>query len=363
MDKTKDKPVKILFLINALHTPGGTERVTTILANLLTTCGYDTGIVCLHGGGEPFFALDSGVKLFYIHPEGFRNIYTGLLSNIYKLRQLYKQERPDYVIDVCSAMSLMSIPASLGGITKVITWEHFNSNVDWNPVTTPLSRKLAALCSLKIVTLTRQDARNYRKRYDARNVITIPNPITIEPSPPSQLTGKRVLAIGRFTPQKGFDLLLEAWSKVRSREDGWTLRIIGEGEMEQQLKEAIRELGLSDSVEIISSTRRITEEYRQASIYVLSSRFEGLPLVLIEAMAMGLPIVSFDCETGPRDILIDGLTGVLVEPGDTDQLATELDKLMQDDKRRTYYSENAQKESRRFEPEAIVGKWCELLSE
>ena len=362
MDKTKDKKVKLLFLINALHTPGGTERVTTIIANLLTTCGYDTGIVCLHGGGKPFFALEPDVKLFYINPEGFKNIYTGLFPNIHKLRQLYKRERPDFVIDVCSAMSLMSIPASAGGITKVITWEHFNSNVDWNPVTTPLSRKLAALCSTKIITLTRQDAKNYRKRYDAKNVITIPNPITIEASSPSPLTNKRVLAVGRFTPQKGFDLLLDAWSKVQSREDGWTLRIIGQGEMESQLRDAIRELGLSDSVEIIPSTHQITEEYRQASIYVLSSRFEGLPLVLIEAMAMGLPIISFDCETGPRDIVIDGLTGVLVKPGDTDQLATELDKLMQDEKRRAYYSENALKESQRFEPEAIVNKWCQLLS-
>lgn len=362
MDKTKNKPIKVLFLINALHTPGGTERVTTILANLLTTCGYDTAIVCLHGGGKPFFALEPDVRLFYINPEGFRNIYTGFLRNIYNLRQLYKREHPDYVIDVCSAMSLMSIPASLGGITKVITWEHFNSNVDWNPVTTPLSRKLAALCSLKIVTLTRQDTRNYRKRYNARNVITIPNPITIEASTPSPLTGKCVLAVGRFTSQKGFDLLLEAWNKVRSKDDGWTLRIIGQGEMEQQLKDTICKSGLSGNVEIIPSTQLITEQYRQASIYVLSSRFEGLPLVLIEAMAMGLPIVSFDCETGPRDIVIDGLTGVLVKPGDTNLLATELDKLMQDDKRRTYYSENALKESRRFEPEAIVSKWCELLS-
>lgn len=353
--------MKILFLINSLHTAGGTERVTTIITNALSQRGYEVGVVALHGGGEPFFELSKNVKLHYINARGYKNIYFSFLSNVGKLRRLYKNEKPNFVVDVCSAMSLMSILAARGGVTKVITWEHFNSNVDWNPITTPLSRKLATKKAVKIVVLSNQDARNYQKRYGATNVMVIANPVTIQSAEPSKLDKKRVLAIGRFTEQKGFDLLLESWSKVRMQNEGWELRIIGQGDMQEKLRQSVQYFGIEGSIEILPPTTDVISEYQNASIYVMSSRFEGLPLVLIEAMAMGLPIVSFDCETGPRDLVESGITGVLVEPLNIDRLAQELDTLMADKVKQVEYSKNAIEKSKKYNVNAIIQHWTELF--
>ncbi|MFI3297003.1 MAG: glycosyltransferase family 4 protein [bacterium] len=352
----------IYFLINSLHTAGGTERVATIIANELSIRGYDIGLIALHGGGAPFFQINDNVKLHYVNPKGYKNIYTSYLQNVLSLHRLYKNNSVDIVVDVCSAMSLMSIPATIGLNTKVITWEHFNSNVDWNPITSPSARKLAKLFSTKIVTLTNQDKENYKLRYKAKNVTVISNPITINHTVQSNLSEKRILSIGRFTKQKGFDLLIHSWALLKNKHDGWKLRIIGHGELKNQLIDLIKELGVDDSVEILPPTTDVVSEYQNASIYVMSSRFEGLPLVLIEAMSMGLPIISFDCETGPRDVVDHQVTGVLVEPENIEHLAKAMYVLIRDKNRQLEYSRNAIVKSAEFDIDAIVKSWIDLFN-
>jgi glycosyltransferase involved in cell wall biosynthesis len=352
--------MKIFFFINTMHTAGGTERMTAVIANALANYGWNIGIVCLYGGGTPFFKVNNTIKIYYVNHR-VKNSYCYFLNNLFKLRKLYKKEKPDFVVDVCSAMSLLSIPAVWGTKINVITWEHFNANMDWNPVTSPLSRKLAVHYASKIVSLTRQDAAIYRQRYKATNVVVIPNPVTIDVTNKTKLTAKRVLAIGRFTPQKGFDLLIEAWHKVSSRNNGWTLRIVGAGEMQELLEQLVQKYNLSTSVEILPPTANVNTLYFDASIYALSSRFEGLPLVLIEAMAMGLPVVSFDCKTGPREIVVSGKTGILVEPENTGIFAKELDNLMQDLSKQRFFSQNAVEESKRFELFEIMNHWVKLF--
>jgi glycosyltransferase involved in cell wall biosynthesis len=212
-----------------------------------------------------------------------------------------------------------------------------------------------------IVTLTKQDAENYKKKFSAKNTICIPNPVTINTNEKSTLKEKVVLAVGRYSYQKGFDLLLDAWNEVHN--NGWKLRIVGSGEMEFILKEKIKLYGLHDSVELLPITKNIVEHYKNASIYVMSSRHEGLPLVLIEAMAMGLPIISFDCETGPRDIIENNVTGVLVPPLDVNQLAIELECLIMDENKRSLFSNNALKLVKKFEITEIVDSWEKLFKE
>jgi len=163
--------------------------------------------------------------------------------------------------------------------------------------------------------------------------------------------------------QKGFDYLIDAWSKVENRNNGWKLRIIGTGPLLPLMMEKIKQYNLEDSIELIPSSNNVIEQYQQASIYVMSSRYEGLPLVLIEAMAMGLPIISFDCETGPRDIVESDITGRLVPPFDINKLAFELDNLMNDESMRKFYSENAIRKVAKFDTEKIIDKWETLFHE
>ncbi len=155
--------------------------------------------------------------------------------------------------------------------------------------------------------------------------------------------------------------MIAAWAKTESRKNGWKLRIIGKGKLLPEITDKINQLHLAESIELIESTTNVNEHYLQSSIFVMSSRYEGLPLVLIEAMAMGLPIASFDCETGPRDIVEHGVTGLLVPVFDTEKLAMELDSLMSDEQKCKIFSENALKNVRKFETAKIVDQWEELF--
>ena len=343
--------MKILFVIRGLHDQGGIERVTSVIASELSKRGYQTGIVCLQQG-KPFFPLRSEVKLHYLKK--------GRALRISRLRQLYRVEKPDVVVFLGSHRLFMNAPAAKG--LRSITWEHFNSNINWHPLH-KLSRKIAVRTSQRIVTLTQRDADNYKRLFGATNAICIPNPITINDIEPSPLTEKRVLAVGRLAGQKGFDMMLDAWAKTTERRNGWQLRIVGSGSHLRQLERQISELGIGDSVEIIPATKDIKAQYRQASVMAMSSRYEGLPLVLIEAMAAGLPIVSFDCDTGPAEIVEDGKTGILVPPTDTDKLAQALDKMMSDEAMRRAFAQESLVSVKRFAVDNIVARWEKLLAE
>lgn len=351
--------MKVFFVIRGLHDSGGVERVTSVLANKLAEDKYDIGIVCLQKG-TPFFHINPDVKLYYLPDEKSSLFLPERFTRKDKLRNLYRREKPDIVIFVGSHRSLLNLPAAAG--IPNITWEHFNARVNWHPLH-KLSRKLAVKHSSRIVTLTHQDVENYKELFDAKNVVCIPNPITIENIEPSPLTEKRVLAVGRLASQKGFDLLLYAWQKTQNRRNGWKLRIVGSGRHLKDLKRQIEANDIEDSVEILPATKDILNHYKQASIYAMSSRYEGLPLVLIEAMASGLPIVSFDCQTGPAEVIQDNKTGFLVPALDVDKLAETLDKLMNNEHLRTKFSENSLKEVNRFSIDNIVSMWKDLFND
>lgn len=351
--------MKIFFSIKSLHLPAGTERATITIANELARRKHDVGIISLEKVAEPFFSVDSNIQFHYLyHSQDKRPSLVRDFSRRKKLKEIYRIEKPDIVVIVGSGRSFLNIPAARG--IKKITWEHFNLNINWH-LLHPLSKRMAARFSDCIVTLTQQDAINYEQKFSIRNVVCIPNSISIDDSTPSPLTEKRVLAIGRFVNQKGYDYLIDAWERTENRKHGWKLRVIGNGNLLPVIIEKIKQLQLEDSIEIIHSTNNVNEHYLQSSIYVMSSRYEGLPLVLIEAMAIGLPIVSFDCETGPRDIVEHGVTGILVPVFDVEKLALELDNLMSDEQKRKLFSENALKNVRKFETAKIVDEWEELF--
>ncbi len=343
--------MKIFFVTRGLHNHGGIERVTSVVANELSARGYHVGIVCLQKG-KPYFPLNKSVELLYV--EGSR------LMRLCNLKGLYKKQSPDVVVFLGSHRLLTNIPAAKG--FRNITWEHFNTNINWHPFH-KISRWLGAKYSNRIVTLTQRDADNYKKLFNAQNAICIPNPITINGVVPSDRRQKIVLAVGRLASQKGFDMLIDAWAKVDGRKDGWRLRIVGSGSHRKRLLVQIAQNGLADSVEIIPATPNISELYQSSALMVMSSRYEGLPLVLIEAMAYGLPIVSFDCDTGPSQIIEHNKTGLLVEPNNIDLLASSLDKMMSDKGLQTQCAANALQSVERFSTKNIIDQWEQLFVE
>jgi len=312
------------------------------------------------GNKSPFFKLNENITLMALFQTEV-NIYKSYLQSFWRYYLLIKKVKPDYIIDVCTALSLFSVPLRLLLPFKLISWEHFNTSVKWNAFTPRIARWLVSNFANNVVVLTNTDKVNYENTFSAKNVITISNPITISHQLKANLNSNIVLSIGRFTPQKGFDLLLHAWVIVQAKMPHIKLHIVGDGELKLSLLQLAGQLNISNSIQWFEPTSMIEKYYEESSLYVMSSRFEGLPLVLIEAKSFGLPIVSFDCETGPREIVRDQIDGILVPALDSNALAAAIIRLMQHESLRVRYGNSALNDMSRFSLDEIANKWVKIL--
>ena len=354
----------IVFFIGNLDRSGGTERITSVIANELVKYDYNIIILSLQKGLNPFFKIDKNIKLYSLHTEerssNFSNIY--IIKNLHNFLKIYSIE---YIIDVDIVLSFYSIPASFGLKTKIISWEHFHYFINvggvFQRIKRKIARRLASRYSNTIVTLTNKDKNQYLKNLNIKGkIISINNPVTIKHNFQSNIQSKIVLAVGRLTYQKGFDLLLKSWKFVIQEIPDWELYIVGSGEDKKMLENLSRKLNIYNSVKFISKTNEIEKYYMNSSIYVMSSRFEGFGLVLVEAKSFGLPIVSFDINCGPSDIVRDNIDGFLVEKDNIKELAKKIILLIKNEKIRKTFSKNSITD-RRFDINNIIPLWKDIL--
>ena len=211
----------------------------------------------------------------------------------------------------------------------------------------------------RFVVLTEEDKVSWT---ELNNVIVIPDPLAFTIDEVSPLANKRVMAVGRYVYQKGFDLLLQAWAKMENQHSDWELVVYGMGDRDPY-EQIIDDLRIDRSrCHLYGSTPDIKKEYLNSSLFVFSSRFEGFGMVLIEAMACGLPVVSFDCPCGPKDIVRHDEDGILVPSGDTDSLADAMHRLMSDDGLRKDMASKAIINVRRFQLDEIAQRWKTLFN-
>jgi glycosyltransferase involved in cell wall biosynthesis len=215
-----------------------------------------------------------------------------------------------------------------------------------------------------ITVLTERDRQIYSQMLDSiPRLERIANAAPAMDAAPSKLEHPIVIAAGRLTSQKGFDMLIPAFAKVVERQPGWTLRIYGDGPQRKSLERLIMEHRLSNNVLLMGPVQRLDLEMAQGSLYVLSSRFEGLPMVMIEAMSLGLPVVSFDCPTGPAEVIEDGRSGVLVPDGDVGALADAMLAVVEDADYRRALAAGAAERAKDYALDSIGARWEELISE
>lgn len=345
---------KIGFLINTLAKSGGTERVTTVLANALSELDYEVEVICMSKSTESFYELYDKVKVSYLSDKSSLR-----LTDYFSLgRRLIKASRHlDYIIGVGMDLCVLTVPMKLFNKTKVIGWEHFNLSVR-GPVV-GLGRMLGVWFADSIVTLTKFDFEQYRKK--TNKVKCIYNPVTVNVESVDNYESKRILCVGRLTNQKGFDMMVDIWAGLFSRYPEWHMAIVGDGDDELKLKAQAVTAGVGDSLKFFKATRDVASFYRSASIYAMSSRYEGLPLVLIEAQSVGLPLIAFNCETGPKEVITDGYNGYLIPAFDKDIFREKLETLMKDDTLRREMGGNALVNSNNFAKANIVPQWCEIL--
>ena len=352
---------KICFLIGNLNNAGGTERVTVIIANKLSRLGYDVSILSLVDGDKSFFLLDHNVQTYNLYRERI-SFKKNFISTVLKIRSFVKLHKINTFIVVDSISCVFTVPALSGLSVNHICWEHFNFNVDLGVSYRRLGRRLAARYCDSVVTLTERDKGYWLQDTKHKSQITaIANPC---PFPVQQYikeeNTKIVLAVGRLTYQKGFDMLLEAWIQVNEIMPGWMLKIVGEGEDRTNLTDFIKINKLADNVELVGNTDDVSQYYKQAEIFCLSSRFEGFPMVLLETLAFCLPVISFDCDTGPAEVLKD-TESILVPENDVSLLALSLVDLMKDNEQRKIISAKSKEKAKLYQPENIIGQWVDLI--
>lgn len=369
----------ILYNIAGFYRPAGMERVLADKANWLAAHGHSVTIVTTEQKGRSdAFRLDSRIKKVDLG-IGYEDNNGGSLwdklvhypgkqrRHLKALKQLLAELRPDITVSMfCNEVNL--IPRLQDGSRKVLE-VHFSRFKRlqygrkglWALVDRYRSRQDARLAQRyqRFVVLTQTDARNWSP---LENLRVIYNPVHFQPEKPAALDSKTVIAVGRYTHQKGLERLISAWARV-PRKEGWTLRLVGDGEDRQMLEQQINELGVGDSVILGRSEQDMAAVYANASFLVLSSRYEGLPMALIESQAFGVPSIAFDCPCGPREIITDGQDGLLVPEGDVTGLAKSISTLIVDEKLRKQMGRAAFQSAGRWSIDKIMPQWIALFEE
>lgn len=375
---------KICYCAPALYSAGGVERVVSFKASYFAEVyHYDVTIIVTEGKGrECFFPLSGKVKVVNLN-LGFEELWKAsfikkvflYLTKQFKYRRMLKSElmriRPDITISVLrrEINFINSIPDGSHKIGELhvnrSNYRNFCSR-DNNFVKrffahfwmNDLLRHLKKLGRMVVLT---EDAK--RDWPELSNVQLIPDPIPFKVDQVSTLSSKRIVSIGRYAYEKGNDLLLKAWAKVEKQCQDWTLEIYGQGN-QTPYRELMQEQGIDETrCHLHGSITDVTNIYQGSSIFTLPSRFEGFGLVIIEAMAYGVPVVTFDCENGPRNIIINNQDGILVKPFDIDEYAEKLLRLIKDDQLRFQMGKRAHESSQRYLIEDIAQKWKDLFDE
>ena len=379
---SENKRYKIVYCTPALYMAGGVERVLTLKANYFAEhFGYDITIILTEGKDKPlFYPLSDKVKVINLD-IGFEELWTCsflkkvliYLKKQHRFRKALTQElmrlRPDMTISLLRRE--INFITSIEDGSKKIGELHVNranyrnfesaeSNVIKNLFSKFWMKNLVQhLRRLDgFVTLTKEDLLQWP---ELKNVVVIPDPLAFYPTSKSPLESKRVIAVGRYAYQKGFDLLLRAWEKVEKQTSDWELVIFGQGDR-SPYDSLIDELHIDrQRCHLNGPTENIISEYLNSSVFVFSSRFEGFGMVLVEAMACGLPVVSFDCPCGPKDIVASGVDGILVENGNIDKLSEAVVSLIQDEKKLRRMACNAIDNVQRFNIEQVAQRWKSLF--
>ncbi|MFI0450383.1 glycosyltransferase family 4 protein [Actinomadura sp. 6N118] len=270
---------------------------------------------------------------------------------------------PDVLVGTRPSLNLLIAALAPRG-TTTIGQDHMNLPSYRPHLRREILRSYGRLTALAVLTeVSRADYETALAGTPVR-IVQIPNAVpTLSSGGPSPRDSKVVLAAGRLTRQKGFDLLIRAYEPLAAEHPDWTLRIFGGGPHRDRLRKMIADMGLAGRVDLRARTLDLAEEMRRASIYVLSSRFEGMPMVIIEAMSLGLPVVAFDCPTGPAEMITTGHDGLLVPPGDLPGLAAALRKLIEDATLRDRLGEEAIRSVRAYDLTRIGAQWQRLLAE
>ncbi|TYP75146.1 glycosyltransferase family 4 protein [Aquimarina intermedia] len=356
--------MKVVYLTNQICGAGGLERVLSIKANYLTEAlNYEIHIITLNQkNANVFYHFSDRIKLHDLEVEG--NSINYILNYIKKLNVCISKIQPD-LISVCDdGLKGFFVPKVLRYKCPMIYERHASKMIFKNKKDPSFFDKIKISAVEKLMDFGAKsyDAFVVLTQYNLsewclKNIKVIPNPLSFYPEKQSSLKNLKVITVGNHGYQKGYDLLLQIWKKVIDQHPNWTLDIYGKVDSKKKHYRLAEQLNICEYVNFYAPVKNIEEKYQEASIYAMTSRSEGFGMVLIEAMALGLPCIAFDCPCGPRDIIENLHNGFLIREGDIEGYAKRLIELIEDEELRIRCGSNARKTANNYEVEKIVAQW------
>jgi glycosyltransferase involved in cell wall biosynthesis len=377
---------RVFILITTAWGMGGTIRANHNLAGYLAAAGYEVEMISVGRHRDvPFFGeFPPGVRVYaledrrrdarvrplqrllrtrssvFMHPADRTFQGSNLWTDIRLVRRL--RRKAGFLIATRPGLNLVAARLRPPGLVLIGQEQmHLDHHVD--DLRRAMPRLYPWLDALAV--LTERDGESYAAHLNGGvRTVRIPNTVREDMGPGrADLCARVALAAGRLSPQKGYDMLIPAWAKVAAAHPDWRLRICGEGKEREKLEGLIREHGVDASVSLEGPARDLGSEMEHAALFVLSSRHEGLPLVLLEAMSKGMAVVSFDCPTGPADVIEDRRNGLLIPPRDVDALAAGMIEMIEDEELRARCADGAVETARDYRMAAVGPRWEALLRE
>ena len=387
--------MKIRLLIANAYVGGGTARTTLSTASALAQRGHDVEIVSVLRRREKLtFPLDPRVRVIDLVDEwSMKNGYAprGIAREAWRrlgqprrslvghrsdrrteewslytdleLVRFLRSVRDGVLVGTRPAINLAMAQLTRPGVVRVAQ-DHMNLATYKPKLRQSMARWYPRLDA--VVTLTAGDAAQYAPMLRGRTrVLDIPNGVPDLGGHRATLDSKVVISAGRIARQKGYDRLLPVWARVAAQRPDWRLEIYGAGppEIEEPLRRQVEELGIQDSARLMGRTSELFERMAESSLYVMTSRREGLPMVLLEAMGIGLPVIAYDCPTGPRDVITDGVDGYVVPNGDEQALEARMLELMDDPDARVRLATAARRTAADYDVARLAERWERLFEE
>jgi GalNAc-alpha-(1->4)-GalNAc-alpha-(1->3)-diNAcBac-PP-undecaprenol alpha-1,4-N-acetyl-D-galactosaminyltransferase len=366
-----------LSLVISSLSYGGAERVMSMMANYLAEKGLDVILITLDTQEKDFYELDPKVKrvaigLMQESPHVVKALFNNL-RRIRALRKAIKTNSPDAVISFVDKMNVLTLLSCIGlSVNNKIVSERTDPTKHEIGRIWELLRRITYPLAKRVVLQTENVGKWARNIIREEKIAIIPNPFSFSNEVPEQddsaflpLFGgtpqRTIVTMGRLSYEKGFDLLLRAFAELADSFPEWRVIIFGEGDERDSLSCLARDLRVADKVFLPGRVKNPAFLLKQADLFVMPSRYEGFPNALCEAMVCGLPVISFDCPSGPRDIISDGIDGILVPPEDVNALAEAIAKLIGDVEKRRMLSQNAKQVAERFGISQVIRKWEDLI--
>lgn len=372
--------MKIVYTILGTFNSGGMERVLANKANYLAQMGYEITIITTDQKDRPaFFALHDNIRCIDLGINYTDDANKGTISKAFsflKRQKLHKRKLQQVLVAIKPQITISMFDNDASFISKIedgskkiaeIHFSRFKRLQYGNKGIKGFVDKIRSQQDYKIakgfnkfIVLTHED-KTYWKGLD--NIRVIPNANSFESDRQAQLAHKEVIAIGRYDYQKGFDELIHIWKSVADKFPEWKLKIYGQGPLKEEFQRLIQSLELESSILLLPPTKNIKQAYLDSSILVMTSRYEGLPMVLLEGQVCGLPMIAYSCKCGPKDIITDGSNGFLIEEGNRSDFSEKLIRLMEDASLRTRMGNASVVNAKAYAEDKIMNMWINLFKE